>query len=450
MTTLRFNFKFDREKAKYGLKWIALSSLVGFLVGIVIIFFDLALYGLIGLINSLNMWIMVCLPIVGLFLCGIITGFFAPEARGHGDAIIVAYHRNEGIVRDRMVPAKFAASLVTIGFGGSAGPEGPAINMGGGIGSIIGQKFNLPPKERKNLLLCGMSAGFGAVFLAPLSGAMFSCEVVYRNDSEYSNLLPCIISSGIGFLTRKYIPSLFGNVNPLIQIPAISYSFNWYDLFIFLGIGLVCGLVGLVFIKLFYTIDEKFIKWKRSEWLKTTVGGVAVTLLVLFLMVFAVNFSSNINNATLIMSLGWPLVNILGTSPIVFSIEFLIFLLIFKLLATGVTLGAGGSGGVVAPSIVMGALLGSIIAAIFAPFLSSDMQSALIIVSSVVLYASIAHVPLTGMLLGGELYGINFIFPTLLASVIGSWIIRKDSIYRSTLVNKENMWDFSENLKEIK
>jgi H+/Cl- antiporter ClcA len=78
------------------------------------------------------------------------------------------------------------------------------------------------------------------------------------------------------------------------------------------------------------------------------------------------------------------------------------------------------------------------------------MQSALIVVSSVVLYASIAHVPLTGMLLGGELYGINFIFPTLLASVIGSWIIRKDSIYRSTLVNKENMWDFSENLKEIK
>ena len=434
MTTRRFDFKFDREKAKTGLKRIALSCLIGFIVGLIVILFDLALYALIGVINSLDIWIVVCLPIVGLLLCGIITSFFVPEARGHGDMIIGAYHHENVRVRGRLVPGKFLASIATIGFGGSAGPEGPAINMGGGIGSVIGEKINLPLKEKKNLLLYGMSAGFGAIFMAPLSGAVFGCEVLYRKDFDYSNLFPCIVSSGVGFLARKYIPSLFGQENPLIQIPAINYSFNWYDLLLFIGIGVCCGLVGWLFIKFFFVIDRKFVNWKRPEWQKTTLGGVAVSLLVLGLMIFSINFSSSIKDSLLILSLGWPLVNIVGSPPMIFSLEFLILLLIFKLVATCMTLGSGGSGGIVAPSIVMGALLGSIIsgiAVIFVPSLSPDMQRAIIVVSSIAVYASIAHVPLTGMLLGGELYGINFIFPALIASVIGSWIIQKHSIYPS-------------------
>jgi len=379
----------------------------------------------------------VCLPILGLLLCGIVTSFFTPDARGHGDAIIGMYHHNGAIIRGRLVLGKFVASIATIGFGGSAGPEGPAINIGGGIGSVIGQKINFPLKEKRNLMLYGMSAGFGAVFMAPLSGAVFGCEIIYRNDFDYSNLLPCIISSGIGFLIRKYLPALFGKSIPLIQIPSINYNFNWYDLLIFLGIGLICGLIGWTFIKLFFSIDRKFVNWRRAEWQKTTLGGITVTLLVLGLIIISINLSSSINNSTLIMGLGWPLVNLVDSNPIVFSLEFLILLLIFKLVATCMTLGSGGSGGIVAPSIVMGALVGSIISAIFAPFLSSDMQRAIIVISSIVIYASIAHVPLTGMLLGGELYGINFIFPTLIACIIGSWIIRKDSIYPSAPFREE-------------
>jgi CIC family chloride channel protein len=288
-------------------------------------------------------------------------------------------------------------------------------------------------------MLYGMSAGFGAIFMAPLSGAVFGCEIIYRNDFDYSNLLPCIISSGVGFLTRKYLPMIFGQVNPLIQIPAINYYFNWYDLFIFMGIGLACGLIGWVFIKCFFGIDRRFSNWKRPEWQKTTVGGLVVTFLVLGLMIFSSNLSSSITNATLIMGLGWPLVNLVDSNPMIFSLEFLILLLIFKLVATCTTLGSGGSGGIVAPSIVMGALLGSIISAIFAPFLSWEMQRAIIVVSSIAVYASVAHVPLTGMLLGGELYGISFIFPALIASVIGSWFIRKHTIYPSAPIREERM-----------
>ncbi|MDD1778037.1 MAG: chloride channel protein [Candidatus Helarchaeota archaeon] len=438
MSIRRFNLRINREKALYGLKWIALASLVGIAVGVVIVTFDLLLGGLIALVGTLNVWIIVCLPVVGLFSSGLITHFFAPEARGHGtDNIIKAYRQNWGMVRGRTSVAKMSASIVTIGFGGSAGPEGPAVQIGGGISSVIGQTLHLSLKDRKMILACGMSAGFGSIFMAPLSGALFSCEVVYRDEFEYVNLLPCAISSVVGFLAFKNIMSLFKNVTPLIQIPTINYTFYWTDIFVFLGIGLLCGLIGLTFIRIFYFIDTRLGDWKKPDWIKTTIGGITLTLLVLLLIPLATYFTSDSNNALLILGLGWPLINIIGLNPVLFSLQFLVFLLLFKILATSLTLGSGGSGGIVAPSIAIGGLVGSIIAALFAPLLTSNMQQAIIVVSSIVLFASIAHVPLTGMLMGGELYGINFIVPTLLAGVVGSWIITSDSIYRSTLVPKE-------------
>jgi CIC family chloride channel protein len=439
MKIRRLNLRINREKALYGLKWIALSSLVGIAVGVVIVIFDLLLGALIALVGTFNIWIIVCLPVVGLFLSGLITHFFAPEARGHGtDNIIKAYRQNWGIVRGRTAVAKMSASIVTIGFGGSAGPEGPAVQIGGGISSLIGQKLHLSLKDRKMILSCGMSAGFGSIFMAPLSGAVFACEVVYRDEFEYVNLLPCAISSVVGFLAFKNIMSLFKNVTPLINIPTINYTFNWTDTFVFMGIGLLCGLLGILFIKFFYFIDKRMGDWKKPDWIKTTAGGITLTLLVLLLIPLATYFTADSNNALVILGLGWPLINqVVEMDPGIFYLQFLMLLLLFKILATYLTLGSGGSGGIVAPSIAIGGLLGSIVAALFAPFLTSNMQQAIIVVCSIVLFASIAHVPLTGMLMGGELYGINFIVPTLLAGVVGSWIIMNDSIYRSTLTPKE-------------
>lgn len=439
MSIRRLNLKINREKALYGLKWIALSGLVGVAVGVVIVAFDLLLGGLIALVGTFNVWVIVCLPVVGLFLSGLITHYFAPEARGHGtDAIIRAYRKNWGIVRGQASVGKFSASIMTIGFGGSAGPEGPAIQIGGGISSVMGQKLHLSPKDQKMILSCGMSAGFGSIFMAPLSGALFSCEVVYRDEFEYINLLPCAISSVVGFLTFKNIMGLFKNVTPLIQVPPIEYDFYWTDMFVFLGIGLLCGVIGILFIKFYYLLETRVGNWKKPFWIKTILGGITLTALVLLLMPFATYFTSNGNNALLILGLGWPLINMIGINPVLFSLQFLVFLLLFKILATCITFGSGGSGGIVAPSIAIGALLGSIIAALFAPFLTSNIQQAIIVVFSIVFFASIAHVPLTGMLMGGELYGINFIVPSLIASVIGSWFISGDSIYRSTLEKKED------------
>ncbi|MFX1298445.1 MAG: chloride channel protein [Promethearchaeota archaeon] len=438
------------DKLKYALKWISLSILIGFIVGIIALLFQIALMSLINWVNSLYIWIILCLPIMGLFISGIITGRFAPEARGHGtDAIINAYHEKWGIVRPRVIGAKLSSSIVTLGFGGSAGREGPTVQMGGGFSSFIGQKLSLTLKEQRTLVLCGMSASFGAIFGTPLSGALFACEVVYRDDFEYLNILPCAISSVVGFLTYKEIFSIiFGSPENLIQFPTINYMFLWWHIIIFLGVGFFCGLIGLLYVKLFYYTDEKTKNWKRPEWFKTLLGGIIVTLLAILFVIFAISFTGDINNSALILGLGWRIINLLGTDPLVFSLQFLILLLIFKILTTCATIGSGGSGGVVAPSIVIGALVGGIIATILGPFVNFDTR-VFIGVSSIVMFASIAHIPLTGMLMAGEIFGISFIIPTLLASTMGSWVAAGDSIYHSSLISRDEKMKIYHKFKEV-
>lgn len=435
---IKSSIKFERTR--YILKWILLSSVVGIVGASIILIFELGLFFLEKWVSSLIIGIIFCLPIVGLLLSGVITGFIAPEARGHGtDAIIYAYHHNWGIVRPRVIGGKLSSSLITIGFGGSAGPEGPAVQIGGGISSLIAQRLNLSLKERRMLMLCGISACFGSIFMAPLSGALFACEVVYRDDFESIGIPVSVISSFVGFLTYRSILQAVG-FSPLIEFPSVIYTgFDWSHLLIFLILGLICGLAGLLYIKFFYFVEERVKSWAKPEWFKTLCGGIVVTLLVLLFSIFAMNLSGDINNSTYILGIGRNLLYNMLTNPALFSLIFLILLLLFKVFTTTATVGSGGSGGLVFPSIVVGGLLGGVIALLFAPILKISLQNyweVIIIVSSITFFASVAHVPLTGMFLAGEMFGYMFLVPTLLASLIGSWVNSGDSIYRSSLVSR--------------
>ncbi len=450
--TVREYIKFD--KTRLALKWISLSTLVGITIGLLTVLFEIALIYLTDWVNSFTIWIILLFPIVGLFISGFITGTFAPEARGHGtDAIINAYHHKWGIVKPRVIGAKLSASLATLGFGGSAGRSGPTIQMGGGISSLMGVPLKLSLRERGTLTLCGISASFGAIFGAPLSGAIFACEVVYRDEFEYVYLLPCAISSVVGYVTYQLVFSaFFGHVEKLINFQSIDYTFDWAHIVIFLAIGMICGLIGLVYIKFFYYIVRKSESWRKPEWLKTVIGGIAVTLLALLFTIVAINFGGDIGKTKFILGLGWNLVNQLvanETALLNFSLLFLILILIFKILTTSATIGSGGSGGVVAPSLAIGAVTGGIVALILAPFVNFDSR-VIIGVSCIVMFASIAHIPLTGMMMGGEMFGIAFIVPTLLASVVGSWVAAGDSIYHSSLVSKEQALKIYRKFKEIR
>ncbi|MHA1267630.1 MAG: chloride channel protein [Candidatus Helarchaeota archaeon] len=447
--TFRGHIKFN--KAKSMLKWIILASVIGFIIALLAIIFEVILIYITTWVNTLTIWLILIVPIIGLLISGVITSYFAPEARGAGtDAIIHAYHSNWGIVKPRVTFAKFTTSLAVLGFGGSAGKEGPTIQMGGGISSYMGTLFNLTLNERRILVLCGMSASFGAIFGAPLSGALFACEVVYRDEFEYVNILPCAISSVIGFLTyQTFFSLLFGSVKRIIQVPTIEYQFNWEHIIIFLVIGFICGIVGLLFVKFFYHVSDRVKASRRPDWHKTGLGGVVVILLGILFMGLAIGFTGNSENSILILGLGWNVINMLGADPLIFSVQFLVILLIFKILTTIATVGPGGSGGIIAPTLVLGALVGGIIAILCKPFLGFDLR-VIIVVASIVMFASIAHIPLTGMLLGGEIYGLSFIIPTLLGSVIGSWVAADDSLFHRSLVSRSEMLKIRKQYKIVK
>ena len=152
-------------------------------------------------------WMLLILPAIGGLIGGLIVFKIAPEAEGHGtDAAIEAYHFKDGAVRTRVPFVKAIASMITIGTGGSAGREGPIAQIGSGFGSMLGRWVKAPPHERRILMVAGMAAGIGAIFHAPLAGALFAAEVFYRDpDFEHEVLVPSFISSIIAY-------SIFGTI----------------------------------------------------------------------------------------------------------------------------------------------------------------------------------------------------------------------------------------------
>jgi len=409
------------------LKWLALSSIVGFLVGLITIIFQIGLLNSITLLKSVNIiWILFFFPPIGLFLSGLLTGYIAPEARGHGtDAIIAAYHEQK-VTRLRVIATKLIASIITIAFGGSAGREGPVVQMGGGISSNTGQVLDVSFADRKTLVLCGMSAAFSSVFLSPLAGALFSCEVVFRDDIEYQGLLPATFSSTIGFLTHWL---LFPEQLIFVTIP--DYSFKIIHIPYFLLLGVCCGLVGFLYIKSLYFLDELFLQWNRPEYVRTLVGGVLTSLIALSLCVISLLLDQDFSEGFRVYGLGWDTVNLLIETPFYFPLLFLLLLLIAKILATAATIGSGGSGGVVSPSLFIGAVLG-----IMLGILMGFDPKIMAIIGAVCLFAAIAHIPITGAFMCAELFSFQFVIPAILVGIIGSWIAAEDSIYRSTLISR--------------
>ena len=418
------------------LKWLGIASILGAVVGIISVAFE---FGLLATINFLkaetHTLIFFLFPPIGLLVSGLLTGYIAPEARGHGtDAIIDAYHMRWGEARFRVIFVKLIASIVTIGFGGSAGREGPTIQMGGGVTSNAGKSLGLNLTDQKILTLAGMSAAFGAIFLSPFAGAMFACEVAYRDDFEYKALPICIVSSIMSYLTYWMITP-----KRLIFVEVPKYAFDISHIPVFIVLGILCGFVGLSYVKTLYFIDEKALEWKHPEYVKTTIGGILVSITAIALGFVALLLGYEFYDGTKIFGLGWDAINLLVANPSSYILIFLFLLLIAKIFATAATIGSGGSGGVVSPSLFIGATLGAISAIIlsYGNFYDFD-PSVLIIVCSVALFGSIAHIPITATIMCGEMFSFQYIIPALITTAIGSWTSSIDTIYRNTLISREN------------
>jgi CIC family chloride channel protein len=384
-------------------KWIPLSILIGILGGLGAVLFHGLTIGLDSFFPKQGVII-----ILSLFIGGLVSGFFvytfAPETAGHGtDAAIATIHAHCGKTRKRTWIIKLIASAFTIGSGGSAGEEGPSIQIGGGLSSILGTSLKLHKEDLRILGICGMGAALAGIFKSPIGGAIFAAEVLYKEDMEYQAVIPAVISGIIG---GSIFMIVFGT-DPILHAPEYhireALTGNYFDLFIFLLIGLVVSIVGRVFIHTFYGLERGFRELNIPRIFKPAIGAVVFGILV---AAFSLGGTLGPGYETLQEAID-------GNASNFFA------LLVGKIVGTSLTVASGGSGGVVAPTLFIGGMVGGLIgdAALLVPHVTHNLSIFILVGMSAAL-AGITKTPLAGIILVFEFTGINTPVPLAVGSLV--------------------------------
>ena len=377
------------------------------------------------------------LPAAGGLLSGFLVFVFAPEAKGHGtDALIDAFHQKEGKIRARVPLIKSLATILTIASGGSAGREGPVAQIGGGIGSSLAQFCGLGPRARRSLLLAGTAGGLGAIFHAPLGGALTAVEVIYQEDIESDSLIPCLISSVVAYLIYSY----FMGFKHLFGSNQLSFN-NVGSLFYYAILGFVCFGFGWIYVKVFYGFRDYFFdKLPLHRVLVPVVGGLLVgSIGYFFPQVLGMGFgyveeaiSGNIEGNWLSLSCLFLVVAIMKT------------------LATSFTISSGSSGGVFGPSLFVGAMLGGFVGTISHHFHPEIVPSIgpFIVVGMGAFFAGVAHAPIASLIMICELTGnYELLPPMMVVSVIALIFPHSWSIYEKQVKNcfssPAHTWDMN-------
>jgi len=360
-------------------------------------------------------FLLLVLPLVGLIV-GWLVQTFAPEAEGHGtDAVINAYHRERAELRKRVVPVKLITSMLTIGAGGSAGREGPVAQVGAGFGSYLADLLRLGYHDRRVLVISGMAAGIGGMFRAPLGAALFAVEVLYSDpDFESEALIPAIISSIVSYIV---VASLTG-WNSIFHTADIHFA-RPHELVAYLVLGMVVAAVGVIYVKVFYGMrDNVFARMPIPNWTKPAVGGFLLAILALAVP------------QVLGGGYGWLQLTLDNQLPL----KILILLLPAKILATSLTISSGGSGGVFAPSLVIGGVTGAIFADLVgrvAPQIAPP-TAACVLVGMGGFFAGVAKVPIASLIMVAEMSGsYGLLVPMMLVSSVAYLLTRGVSIYEA-------------------
>jgi len=371
-------------------------------------------------VQTLPFYIKLLAPAAGGIFVGIIVYYFSSEAKGHGvPEVMEAIALKNGIIRPRVVLAKLFASAICIGSGGSVGREGPVIQIGSSIGSTLGQFTRVNTHRMKIFVACGAAAGIAAAFNAPVAGALFSVEIIL-GDFGIPQFSPIVISSVVATVVSRYF---LGNY-PAFVVP--KYELNSPNELFFYGIlGLLAGLVALLFIRVLYRLEDFFDELKIKGLLKPIIGGFAIGIIGIFIPnIFGVGYNS--------MDLALH-GNMIWTT--------MLLLVFAKILASSVTLGSGGSGGIFAPSLFIGTMTGGFFGSIvnqYFPYAASPGAYALVGMGAVV--AGATHAPITGILIIFEMTNdYKIILPLMISCVIATLLttkIQKESIYTLKLIRR--------------
>lgn len=342
-----------------------------------------------------GLWLIPIATTLGGLISGILVYSLAPEAEGHGtDTAVKSFHRAAGFIRARVPFLKMIASAITIGSGGSAGREGPTALISSGIGSIYAKVMNRSEDERRLLILIGMAAGLSAIFRSPIGTALFAVEVLYGGiEFEAAALLYTMLSAVVAYV----INGLFVGWKPLFLVPQMNVpSFSEYGWFVILG--LVSGLLATVLPVVFYGLRDAFRKIPIPPHFKPAIGGLGVGIIGMFL--------------PQILGGGYGWIQEAIDGRIVISL--LIILVFVKMIVFSLTVSSGGSGGVFAPTLFVGAMLGGSLAHVF-----HLQPAAFVVVGMAALFGGAARVPFATLIMVTEMTnGYSLLAPAVLAVLI--------------------------------
>jgi chloride channel protein, CIC family len=380
----------------------------------------------------------------GAVLVGAIAWKLSPEVAGHGtDASIRAFHRESGKVRLRVPLLKTLASAITLGTGGSGGREGPVSQIGGGFGSAWADLVGLGDRDRRIALATGMGAGIGAIFRAPLGGAVYSAEILYTGDFEPEVIVPAIIASVVAYSVYS---SIFG-FHTLFATPAslVNYSFDPERLPLYAILGVVCGGMGLLFIWMYRSSESWFSARFRSRLWRPVIGAALASGLFLgayFLVPQQHHFASL---SSLSVGYGFVQVAMLGQlGQGTFTLDILVILLVavfLRMIMTSFVVGSGGSAGLFGTSVVVGAFLGTLIGGVFHTLFPSLVPLSVVAVFSIVgmmsFFGGISKAPLGVLIMVTEMAGSYTVLPAAMLSIFIAYVVTgRSHIYSEQLPSR--------------
>ena len=388
------------------LKWLSLATCIGSIVGVSTAVFLGLLHKGIALVSSIP-YNYLLIP-VGLLSSTLLVKYFAPDARGHGtEKIIEAVHKNSGKIKLSVVPVKLLATIVTISCGGSAGKEGPAAQIGAALCSGFADLFRFGKRDRRKLVICGISAGFATVFGTPIAGAIFGVEVLFVGGLLYDVLPPSFVAGIVGYQVSSALGVSYFH-QPINFTPVFSSLF-------FLKVclaGIFFGIFSLLFIemlKIFEKLNEKMPI--REEW-KALLGGLSLVVLT-FLV------------STNYLGLGLETIkNAVEGKPVP------LYASVLKMFSTSVTLSFGGSGGIITPIFFVGSTAGNILG-----HLSGFDTSVFSAIGMVSLLAGAANTPISASIMAVEFFGPQLAPYAAVSCVISFLMTGHRSVYPSQILS---------------
>ncbi|MFZ0546275.1 MAG: chloride channel protein, partial [Candidatus Promineifilaceae bacterium] len=355
-------------------------------------------------------------------IAGLIVGYmvdhWAKEAKGHGvPEVMEAIALRGGRIRPRVALIKVLASSITIGFGGSAGREGPIVQVGSALGSTLGQVLHLSGERIRTLVACGAAAGIAATFNAPIAGAIFALEVVLgRFTTRYFGAV--VISA----VSASIIGRIFLGSQPAFAVPAYPLT-NFAELPIYIVLGCLSAIVAVVFVRLLYRMEDLFDNWRLSATFKASIGLILTGI------------TASVMSERLVLGPGLDFIGEAIADDFSVPLTVMMLLLVLKLFATCFTLGSGNSGGVFAPSLFMGAIVGGLVGNVSQTLFPGVVghPGAFAIVGMAAVFAAAARAPITGILIVFEMSNdYQLILPLMMATVLSTLVAEllfSESIY---------------------